>query len=77
MFGEDESGHDSCRKYQESQENNCSWLEGCEKDGGLKKLLLPQVGFLDALHNLQEKDRVKIFAALYSFAVGMSFSEAK
>ena len=52
-------------------------LEGCEKDRGLEKLLLPRVGFLDALHNLQEKDGVKIFAALYSFAVGMSFSEAK
>ena len=38
-------------------------LEGCEKDRGLEKLLLPRVGFLDALHNLQEKDGVKIFAA--------------
>jgi hypothetical protein len=50
-------------------------LEGCEKDRGLEKLLLPRVGFLDALDNLQEKDGVKIFAALYSFVVGMSFSE--
>ena len=33
-------------------------LEGCEKDRGLEKLLLPRVGFLYALHNLQEKDFV-------------------
>ena len=50
-------------------------LEGCEMDRGLEKLLLPRVGFLDALHNLQKKDGVKIFAALYSLAVGMSVSE--
>ncbi|KAL3793674.1 hypothetical protein HJC23_010246 [Cyclotella cryptica] len=50
-------------------------LERCEKDRGLEKLLLPRVGFLNALHNLQEKDGVKIFAALYSLAVGMSVSE--
>ena len=50
-------------------------LEGCEKDRGLEKLLLPKVGFLDALHDLQKKDGVKIFAALYSLAVGMSMNE--
>jgi ADP-ribose pyrophosphatase len=50
-------------------------LEGCEKDRGLEKLLLPKVGFLNALHDLQKKDGVKIFAALYSLAVGMSVNE--
>ena len=50
-------------------------LESCEKDRGLEKLLLPRVGFLNALHNLQKKDGVKIFAALYSLAVGMSLNE--
>ena len=50
-------------------------LEGCEKDRGLEKLLLPRVGFLNALHELQERDGVKVFAALYSFAVGMSVNE--
>ena len=46
-------------------------LEGCEKDRGLEKILLPRVGLLDALHTLQDKDGVKIFAALYSLALGM------
>lgn len=50
-------------------------LEGCEKDRGLEKLLLPRVGFLNALHDLQNRDGVKIFAALYSLAVGMSMNE--
>lgn len=50
-------------------------LEGCEKDRGLEKLLLPREGFLNALHDLQKKDGVKIFAALYSLAVGMSVNE--
>ena len=49
-------------------------LEGCEKDRGLEKLLLPKLGLLDALHNLQEKDGVKVFAALYSLALGMEVS---
>mmetsp|Transcript_10215 Transcript_10215/g.18423 ORF Transcript_10215/g.18423 Transcript_10215/m.18423 type:complete len:302 (+) Transcript_10215:80-985(+) len=51
-------------------------LEGCEKDRGLTKLLLPRVGLLDALHELQRKEGVKVFAALYSLALGMSVSEA-
>ena len=46
-------------------------LEGCEKDRGLEKILLPRVGLLDALHTLQEKEGVKVFAALYSLALGM------
>ena len=46
-------------------------LEGCEKDRGLEKILLPRVGLLDALHTLQEKEGVKIFAALHSLALGM------
>jgi 8-oxo-dGTP pyrophosphatase MutT (NUDIX family) len=50
-------------------------LEGCERDRGLEKLLLPRVGFLNALHELQKKDDVKVFAALYSLAVGMSLNE--
>eukprot|EP00956_Cyclotella_meneghiniana_P032113 scaffold86677_cov60-Cyclotella_meneghiniana.AAC.3 len=50
-------------------------LEGCEKDRGLEKLLLPRIGFLDALHMLQKRDGVKIFAALYSLAVGMCINE--
>lgn len=49
-------------------------LEGCEKDRGLEKLLLPRLGLLEALHNLQEKDGVKVFAALYSLALGMEVS---
>ena len=46
-------------------------LEGCEKDRGLEKILLPRIGLLDALHTLQNKEGVKIFAALYSLALGM------
>lgn len=51
-------------------------LEGCEKDRGLEKLLLPRVGLLEALHDLQEREGVKVFAALYSLALGMSVGEA-
>ncbi|KAL7532055.1 hypothetical protein ACHAXR_004405, partial [Thalassiosira sp. AJA248-18] len=50
-------------------------LEGCEKDRGLEKLLLPRIGLLGALHDLQEKEGVKVFAALYSLALGMSVGE--
>ena len=32
---------------------------------------MPRVGLLDALHTLQEKEGVKVFAALYSLALGM------
>lgn len=53
-----------------------SGLEGCEMDRGLEKLLLPRVGLLEALHDLQEKEGVKVFAALYSLALGMSVGEA-
>ena len=51
-------------------------LEGCEKDRGLEKLLLPRVGLLDALHDMQEKEGVKVFAALYSLALGMKVAES-
>lgn len=51
-------------------------LEGCEQDRGLEKLLLPRVGLLKALHDLQEKEGVKVFAALYSLALGMSVGES-
>ncbi|KAL9178383.1 hypothetical protein ACHAXT_000030 [Thalassiosira profunda] len=50
-------------------------LDGCEVDRGLEKLLLPRQGLLGALHNLQEKEGVKVFAALYSLALGMSVGE--
>eukprot|EP00986_Skeletonema_menzelii_P006342 scaffold2384_cov143-Skeletonema_menzelii.AAC.13 len=52
-------------------------LEGCEKDRGLEKLMLPRVGLLGALHEMQQKEGVKVFAALYSLAVGMQISEGK
>mmetsp|Transcript_24570 Transcript_24570/g.47076 ORF Transcript_24570/g.47076 Transcript_24570/m.47076 type:complete len:238 (-) Transcript_24570:97-810(-) len=52
-------------------------LEGCEKDRGLEKLLLPKVGLLEALHGLQENEGVKVFTALYALALGMSVSETK
>lgn len=52
-------------------------LEGCEKDRGLEKVLLPRVGLLGALHDLQEKEGVKVFAALYSLALGMEVGETE
>mmetsp|Transcript_15394 Transcript_15394/g.32399 ORF Transcript_15394/g.32399 Transcript_15394/m.32399 type:complete len:288 (-) Transcript_15394:1085-1948(-) len=61
------------QNYSKGTENDN--LEGCEKDRGLEKLMLPRVGLLGALHGLQQKDGVKIFAALYSMAVGMSVGE--
>ena len=63
----------------ENMNNHSKWdnqnLEGCERDRGLEKLLLPRIGLLDSLHALQKRDGVKIFAALYSLAVGMSVGE--
>jgi len=53
-----------------------SKLEGCERERGLEKLLLPRVGLLEALHDMQEKEGVKVFAALYSLALGMSVAES-
>jgi 8-oxo-dGTP pyrophosphatase MutT (NUDIX family) len=50
-------------------------LEGCEKNRGLEKLLLPRIGLEKALHDMQLKDGVKVFAALYSLAVGMAVGE--
>ena len=52
-------------------------LEGCEKDRGLEEILLPRVGLLGALHDLQEKEGVKVFAALYSLALGMEVGETE
>eukprot|EP00584_Thalassiosira_punctigera_P007887 CAMPEP_0172535046 /NCGR_PEP_ID=MMETSP1067-20121228/7215_1 /TAXON_ID=265564 ORGANISM="Thalassiosira punctigera, Strain Tpunct2005C2" /NCGR_SAMPLE_ID=MMETSP1067 /ASSEMBLY_ACC=CAM_ASM_000444 /LENGTH=706 /DNA_ID=CAMNT_0013319939 /DNA_START=120 /DNA_END=2240 /DNA_ORIENTATION=- len=53
-----------------------SGLEGCERDRGLEKLLLPRVGLLGALNDLQRREGAKVFAALYSLALGMSVAEA-
>ncbi|KAK1746948.1 hypothetical protein QTG54_002292 [Skeletonema marinoi] len=50
-------------------------LEGCEKDRGLEKLMIPRVGMLNALHDMQQKEGVKVFAALYSLALGMQIGE--
>ena len=52
-------------------------LEGCEKDRGLEKLMIPRVGMLNALHDMQLKEGVKVFAALYSLALGMQIGEGK
>ena len=52
-------------------------LEGCEKDRGLEKVMLPRVGLLSALHEMQHKEGVKVFAALYSLALGMQISEGE
>ena len=52
-------------------------LEGCEKDRGLVKLMIPRVGMLNYLHDMQKKEGVKVFAALYSLALGMSVGEGK
>lgn len=50
-------------------------LEASEKDRGLVQVLLPRVGLLAALNDLQEKEGVKVFAALYTLALGMSIGE--
>mmetsp|Transcript_15677 Transcript_15677/g.33745 ORF Transcript_15677/g.33745 Transcript_15677/m.33745 type:complete len:286 (+) Transcript_15677:218-1075(+) len=52
-----------------------SGLAGCEEDRGLEKLLLPRVGLLEALDDLQRREGVKVFAALHSLALGMSLGE--
>lgn len=52
-------------------------LEECERDRGLEKLTIPRVGMLKALHDMQEKDGLKVFASLYSFALGLSLGEGK
>jgi len=52
-----------------------SGLAGCEEDCGLEKLLLPRVGLLEALDDLQRREGVKVFAALHSLALGMSLGE--
>ena len=50
-------------------------MEGCERDRGLEKIMIPRVGMLKKLHNMQEKEGIKVFAALYSLAVGLSIGE--
>jgi len=65
------------RNIQNHKHQKSDGLEGCEKDRGLEKLLLPKVGLLEALHGLQEEEGVKVFTALYSLALGMSVSETK
>mmetsp|Transcript_11540 Transcript_11540/g.18723 ORF Transcript_11540/g.18723 Transcript_11540/m.18723 type:complete len:287 (+) Transcript_11540:217-1077(+) len=52
-----------------------SGLAGCEEDCGLEKLLLPRVGLLEALDDLRRREDVKLCAALYSLALGMSVGE--
>ncbi len=52
-------------------------LDGCEKDRGLKKRMIPRLNMLNALHDMQKKEGVKVFAALYSLALGMSIGEGK
>ena len=61
------------RKHQDRVENDS--LEGCEADRGLEKILLPRKGLLKALHKHEEQG-TKVFAALYSFALGMEIGEA-
>ena len=51
-------------------------LEGDEAARGLEKLLLPRQGLLTALHDLQNEQGLKVFAALYSFALGMQIGES-
>lgn len=51
-------------------------MEGCERDRGLEKVLLPRVGLLDALDRMQREEGVKVFAALYSLALGMKVGES-
>ncbi|EJK45936.1 hypothetical protein THAOC_35426, partial [Thalassiosira oceanica] len=62
------------RKIHNNQVKNDS-LEGCEADRGLEKILLPRKGLLRALHKHEEQG-TKVFAALYSFALGMEIGEA-
>ena len=51
-------------------------LDESKKDRELeKKLLLPRVGLLEVLHDLQTKNGAKMFAVLYSLAMGMSVGE--
>lgn len=52
-----------------------SLLESSEKDRGSEKILLPRIGLLEALHDMEERGDVKVFAALYSLALGMSVGE--
>mmetsp|Transcript_14615 Transcript_14615/g.26425 ORF Transcript_14615/g.26425 Transcript_14615/m.26425 type:complete len:231 (-) Transcript_14615:62-754(-) len=58
-----------------SGEMKNSGLAGDEEDRGLEKLLLPRVGLLEALDDLQRREGVKVFAALHSLALGMSVGE--
>lgn len=62
------------RNIHNNQVKNDS-LEGCEADRGLEKILLPRRGLLKALHKHEEQG-TKVFAALYSFALGMEIGEA-
>jgi len=50
-------------------------LEGDEEGRGLEKLLLPRKGLLKALHDIQ-KEGVCVFAALFTFALGMDIGES-
>ena len=50
-------------------------LEGDEEGRGLEKLLLPRKGLLKALQDIQ-KEGVCVFAALFTFALGMDIGES-
>lgn len=62
-------------KNYSSQNSVHDEMEGCERDRGLEKIMVPRVGMLKTLHNMQEKEGIKVFAALYSLAVGLSIGE--
>lgn len=66
---------DSNIKNYNSQNTVHDEMEGCERDRGLEKIMIPRVGMLKTLHNMQEKEGIKVFAALYSLAVGISIGE--
>ena len=48
-----------------------------EKDSGLEKFSLSRVRLLGALHDLQNKEGVKVFAALSLLALGTSVGESR
>ena len=66
-----------CNVENYKNQNVHDLLEGCEKDRGLEKVMIPRIGMLKTLHDMQEKEGVKVFAALYSLALGMSIGESE
>ena len=57
-------------------EADTSTIEDTEKARGLEVVLLPRVGLLDALMELQRRDGVDIFTGLHALAVGMAMNES-